>query len=417
MDTIESQHYALVNTILQDHFGIQKDSFKISEIEKAKHNHVYLIQLDQPLPELPRAKNQSSKPFISAILAGTSKLILRIPKDNVSLEESVRIHNEVAFLALARDALYSIDPLIIPRVFGWEDAPSPSPFGLRWILQEYKEGESLSPDDLFALDDDTQRTLLHQIAQVVKAFQEYQLPESIMYGGLKFDDQGDISSTVTVLPCGGPFPSYAHFLRGMCTWQLSASERSTHLNGWRDKPKLRKRLDAFFAEGLDRILAEIPEDRPTLVHADIGLPNLLFDCANGRLTAVLDFGFAHIGAPISEYLFSFYDIDGLMPGIAQPLGPLRKYMLDGFPAQKKRIETKLKLALAWDNALIDVGAKKPSNIPKAGDIADLWWFSQDLCQAFWFMDRFLKNRTPAALDKLKDGSARNLERYLKQWGF
>ncbi|KAJ5654148.1 Aminoglycoside phosphotransferase [Penicillium lividum] len=413
MSTIES----LVNTMLQDHFGIQKDSFRISEIEKAKHNHVYLIQLDHPLPELPQAKNRSLKPFISAIPAGTSKLVLRIPKDNVSLEESVRIRNEVAFLALARDALSSMDPLIVPRVFGWEDALSPSPSGLRWILEEYKEGESLSPTEILVLDDDTQRTLLHQIAQVVKAFQEYQLPESISYGGLKFDDQGEISSTVTVLPCGGPFPSYAQFLRGMCTWQLSASERSTHLNGWRDTPKLRKRLDAFFAEGLDRILAEIPEERPTLVHADIGLPNLLFDCANARVTAILDFDFAHIGAPISEYLFSFYDIDGLMPGSAQPLGPLRKYMLDGFPMQGERIDTKLKLAQAWDNALIDVGAKKPSNIRKAGDIADLWWFSQDLCQAFWFMDRFLKKRTPGALEKLKADSARSLEKYLKQWGF
>ncbi|KAJ5915760.1 Aminoglycoside phosphotransferase [Penicillium verhagenii] len=391
MVTIESQHYALVNTLLQDHFNIQENSFMISEIEKAKNNHVYLIQLNQPLPELPRPKNQSLKPFISAIPAGTSKLVLRISKDNVSLEESVRIRNEVAFLALARDALSSLDPLIIPRVFGWEDALSPHPSDLRWILEEYKEGESLSPSEILALDNNTQHKLLHEIAQVVKAFQEYQLPESIrMYGGLKFDDQGVISSTAATIPCGGPFPSYAQFLRGMCTWQLSASERSTHLNGWRDIPKLRERLDAFLTEGLDQLLAKIPEERPTLIHADLCLPNLLIDCANGRVTAVLDFDFAHIGAPISEYLFSFWDLDGILPGSAEPLGPLRKYMLDGFPEQNTSIDTKLKLAQAWDNALTEVGVKKPSTIRKAGDIADIWWFSQDLCQAFWFMENFVK---------------------------
>lgn len=35
-------------------------------------------------------------------------------------------------------------------------------------------------------------------------------------------------------------------------------------------------------------------------HFLLGLPNLLFDRTTNRLSAVLDFDFAHIGAPISE---------------------------------------------------------------------------------------------------------------------
>ncbi|KAF7591143.1 hypothetical protein BBP40_001917 [Aspergillus hancockii] len=56
-----------------------------------------------------------------------------------------------------------------------------------------------------------------------------------------------------------------------------------------------------------------------------GLPNLLFDRANYRLTAVLDCDFARIRAPISEFLPSSWDLHGLLPGTAQPVGSLRQY--------------------------------------------------------------------------------------------
>lgn len=61
------------------------------------------------------------------------------------------------------------------------------------------------------------------------------------------------------------------------------------------------------------------------------VPNLLFDRTNSRLSAVLDFDFAHIGAPVSEYLFSFWDLDGLLSGSSDPIDPLRNYILEGFP--------------------------------------------------------------------------------------
>lgn len=184
-------------------------------------------------------------------------------------------------------------------------------------------------------------------------------------------------------------------------------------------------------------------------HFILGLPNLLFCRANNSLSAVLDFDLAHIGAPISEYLFYFWDLDGLLPGSSDdPIDSPRNYILKGFPSLEKGVdypegfelrnkteaasssaavssqaaaaatgEYKWKLARAWDNALSDVGAKKPSTIDKAGDIADIWWFSQDLCEAYWFMDTFLEKKSPEKLEELKAESASKLERYLAQWGF
>ncbi|KAK9372014.1 uncharacterized protein V1513DRAFT_453741 [Lipomyces chichibuensis] len=71
------------------------------------------------------------------------------------------------------------------------------------------------------------------------------------------------------IQCGGPFPTYAALCRGMCTWQLSASDRSPHIMGWR-RNGMRARLDKFLAEGLDQVLTKISEDRPTLIHGDFG---------------------------------------------------------------------------------------------------------------------------------------------------
>lgn len=270
MATLKSQHYEFVTSLVVEHFGIQKNDFTIEDMEKAKNNHVYLIRLDQPLTESSPAKSEFSKPYTSAIPAGTSKLVLRISKNNVNLEDSVRIQNEVAFLALARDALSAIDDLVTPRVFGWEDELSTSPTPYSWIMEEFIQGDSLSPDEMLALDHNTRQSLLYQIARVVKAFQDYRLPKTVsMYGGLKFDDQGEIVNTASTLPCGGPFHSYQQFIRGMCTWQLKMSDRSAYLNGWRDIPGLRERLENFLTRGLDQLLDEIPEQKPTLIHADL----------------------------------------------------------------------------------------------------------------------------------------------------
>jgi len=188
----------------------------------------------------------------------------------VSLEESVRIRNEVAFLSLGRNALYSINPSLISQVFDWADGDG-TEFGNRWILQEWKEGQTLSTKDVESLDDKTQRFVLDQIAAVLKAFQDFRLPESVKgFGGLTFDEDGVMTSTKSVIPCGGPFSSYSNFLRGMLEWQLEATERSSHLRGWREYPELRKRLQTFFSDGLEAQLARVPEQQQVMVHGDLG---------------------------------------------------------------------------------------------------------------------------------------------------
>ncbi|GAO20060.1 uncharacterized protein UV8b_07595 [Ustilaginoidea virens] len=408
--SLNDKHAALIRSILQDRFLLAPNAFKIEPVKEAKNNHVFLLKLTSPTLEPSPPSNQV---FTTPIPAKTSRLVFRIPKENVSLEDSVRIRNEVAFLTLAREALSPIGPSLTPAVFGWSDTVSDSSFG--WILEEWKTGEHLTIQKLVKLGDETQRLVLGQMAKVAKCLQDYQLPDSATeFGGLTFDEEGTIKSTKSVIPCGGPFPSYGAFLKGTFRWQLEASERSTHVNGWRDYPELRKRIDAFFADGLDGVIAKVPKQKPTLVNADIAFVNLRFDPATYRLTAVLDFDFSHVGAPISEHLFSFWDWDALLPSQANPVGSLREWMLEGFP---KDVEDCFKVNRLWDDMLADAHAQKPSTIAGAGLMADLWWFSQELCQAYWFMERIVGKSSAKELEEKKKDSAAKLDKYLALWGF
>ena len=40
-------------------------------------------------------------------------------------------------------------------------------------------------------------------------------------------------------------------------------------------PGLRKRIDAFFDQGLERVLDGVFEDKPTMIHGDLGKPLIL----------------------------------------------------------------------------------------------------------------------------------------------
>ena len=135
MTAPDSQHRALIATVLHDSFDLGPDSFVVTAFEQAKQSDVYLIELANPTTGSLLSK--SSKPFISAIPAKTSRLVFRAPRSNVSLEDSVRVRNEVGFLALSRDALSAIDESLVPQVFAWEDDTSLGPRS-RWILEEWK---------------------------------------------------------------------------------------------------------------------------------------------------------------------------------------------------------------------------------------------------------------------------------------
>lgn len=260
--TEEKERQSFVKSLLTVDYELHVKT--IEAAGRAQNNFVYRVELSSPA--VARSNAFTQKPGVSVFPENTTRLCLRISNDDVSLEESVRVPNEVAFMTLTRDALSSLPTRIVPLCFGWADKAS----GRGWILREWIEGEALDMDGLRKLGKTGERAYFRQIAQVVKLLQDYKLPTTIKgYGGVVFDNDGNMVSSKMSLPCGGPFSTYKALLKGMCQWQLNAADRSQIIGGWKES-KLRERMDQFLTHGLDELLKDIPEDQPTLIHADIG---------------------------------------------------------------------------------------------------------------------------------------------------
>lgn len=252
---------SLIGKVMANRVGVTEGDFTIEQNTRATNNHVYMINLSKPVESESVSKN--ARPFTVPIPAGTTRLVMRIARADNNVEDSIRTRNEVACLTLARKALAHVDPLLIPRIFDWDDTSDQG-----YILQEFKNGESLSHDELQALTEQDVAFVCKQLASVVKALQDYQLPVT-GYGGLTFDDAGNMSTTKIIFRTGGPFSTYAEYLKVTLEWQLSQSEDVAALNGWKNVPGLRSRIDAFVAIGLDEVLSKVPEHKPTLVHGDL----------------------------------------------------------------------------------------------------------------------------------------------------
>ena len=65
----------------------------------------------------------------------------------------------------------------------------------------------------------------------------------------------------------------------------------------------------------------------------IAPPNLLLDKATNDLVAVIDFDFAHLGSPMTEFLYSFLQFQWILGRVAEPACGLRELTVNGFRAK------------------------------------------------------------------------------------
>ena len=190
---------------------------------------------------------------------------MRISNPKANLNEAVRVQNEVAAMCLMRQALSTYQDRLIPNVYAWR----PSTDGYGFILQEYMPGAQLDKE-MDSLDRAPQQDILRQVADVVKLIQSFPLPDSVEgYGGLAFNESGEIVSGPTTIPCGGPFSEFHEMYVQMLRRQLIESDTSERIAGWR-RNGLRDRLEHFATDGLANRVAENAVPRQTLVHGDLG---------------------------------------------------------------------------------------------------------------------------------------------------
>ncbi|PLB55080.1 hypothetical protein P170DRAFT_505704 [Aspergillus steynii IBT 23096] len=432
MSTSTVDHKALISEILDRDFCLEVSD--ITSLGYGRSNLVFLVNLPEPTKGI-RSQTQdrgSLKPGTVPIPRDTSKLIFRFFRPFDTYNESARAENKVAAMSIASSALsHSQLPALVPQVYGWDSgAKQPSPLG--WVLEEYIEGKNLA-EDFANLPISKQRIILAQIADVTKAFQIYELPDTVTgFGGLAFDRQGKVCSGLPSFHCpGAPIGSIASFYQGLLSWHLQASERYGIINGWRDS-NLRDRLDQFIANGAGELLVNLPSDRPTFIQGSLEPIKTLYDPETLRITAILDYGLSHIAIPVVEFLYSFTAFSGsLTAPFDKETERLRHAMLHGFP-EIPPISNPMRqgpamfgsgrdiqwgLAKAWEVELERVGALRPRNTEGADLLSQVHWFIQDLAPWHLYDPDILQIRTKEQLLEARENTQETLQRYLETWGY
>jgi hypothetical protein len=358
--------------------------------------------------------------------ANITKLVIKFPNAAALVNEANRVQNEVAAIGIFRSALAESGLAhLVPNVYGWQATEQTSEHGYvnGWVALEHMSGSPLE-DVLATFSSEAKKRILGEIATVLKSIQCYHLPSSIIgYGGFTFGPFGTVVTGPTTLPCGGPFPSLLEMHKQMLRKQLEIADcpEAEIVDAWRQNSyKLRERLECFEVNGLARLVEAKSVDKPTLVHGDLDIHNLLVS-SDGSLTALLDYEFAFVGTVLDEFTLSFPRLHGILggPWDGGELDKLRNYQLSGFPTELPISETRgqvdWELAGMFDAALQLAGAQKPQDFACAGTYSALIWFYQDVCPPYLMMPRWLARKTSEEITIHRDQVAKNLDLYLKMW--
>ncbi|KAI0433296.1 hypothetical protein F5Y09DRAFT_299095 [Xylaria sp. FL1042] len=415
-----SQREQFIASLLRDYYGRECSAFH--KLGWDSNNFVYRVQLlpiEGTRPEFNNEPPPQQQPGTTVLPSSMNEVVARISNIEAILNEDVRVENEVAAMCLMRNALGSLDTMLVPDVFAWGRSTSETP---GWIIQEFKDGVQL--DKAFDnMDLGTQQKIQKQIAEMFKLIQDYPLPASIVgYGGLAFAKSGDIITGPTSIPCGGPFNTLEDMYAQMMRWQLDDSKISPILNGWDDQ--LQKRLDHFLAKGIVPLVRDNSVARQTFIHGDLDTYNMLVDPISNKLTAILDFDLSHVASPAEEYFYSLTNLGSMLAGPFDDNPDeilLRKCLLGGFDnvdiANDRGGKINWIVARVTDHEFIQAGVLRPSEIKGCGELANLKWFLESLSPPYFHMPRWVKGHKLEFIEKKKQAIRSTIEKYLDHWGF
>jgi hypothetical protein len=255
-----------VESILSKSPGLDdySQALEVSRLGRDSNNFVHLVRLSAAAPAWGDDHGPAGLPGTSNLPSSVQRVVVRISNPDALLDNTSRVENEVAAVALMRDALSTFTTRIVPNVHAWNTAAS----GDGWIVQEYMPGSQLT--DVFAeLAPEKKRSVLYEIAQVFQLLQSY-VPTDLTYGGVMFGEDGNVCSGALSIWGGGPFENYADMCTYILRMQIERSKSTTLIDGWRDS-NLAQRLRKFDESGaFSRLVGSFPTGRPTLVHGDLG---------------------------------------------------------------------------------------------------------------------------------------------------
>lgn len=225
------------------------------------NNYVYKIRVAPR--NGPSDAHGSAQPGTSPIPEDLMSFILRLSASGRGYNDPVRVENEVASMSLARHAIKSSH--IIPRVFSWANGDDGGRQG--WMLEEHMPGKDLA-GDLHDLDEEKQRTVLAQLADMLCQIQEYELPGTVdSFGGLAFSPSGGIVSGAMGKSPFGPGSSHRSLVLADVAHSLRYADENPRIQGWRPNG-IRARLDKFISTALPGLIPDFSDMKKTFIHGD-----------------------------------------------------------------------------------------------------------------------------------------------------
>lgn len=248
---------------------------KIETVEydmNSKHhynNYIYLVTLLSPTSTTVRLRVPQSdeiQPGTVPLPADVTSLILRLANADprTGLNNTNRVENEVAFMTLARRALATSKySHIVPDVYAWASIAS----GQGFTVQQHMRGTM--PDKVFKeLTIQDKSVVLSQMAEILALLQKFPVPQTVdKFGGLRFDEVGNIVSAQMTIYEGEPSTIYEDLMRVIFNVKLKEADDNPIMQGWRDKG-VRERLDHFVKHKLGDILKDCEHPKKVLVHSD-----------------------------------------------------------------------------------------------------------------------------------------------------
>ena len=105
--------------------------------------------------------------------------------------------------------LSDLPAFVVPRVYAWSISGL-YPDGVGWILQEHIPGSWNAEFLFYTWEPEIQKRILHQVAGILAAIQQFELPDSVT-GDVSpgFDEKGDmISVPMIIKPFTGPYNTF-----------------------------------------------------------------------------------------------------------------------------------------------------------------------------------------------------------------
>lgn len=153
----------------------------------------------------------------------------------------------------------------------------------------------------------------------------------------------------------------------------------------------------------------------------IAIDNILYDRQTKKLTAVLDFDFAHISAPADEFFRSLGHGLGRFPdtrGASPDELSLQNAMLHGFPSPLPASdEVQWAVAKVWDDALRSRKLQRPGSIPNMVQLSDVFWLSSQILPFRLCSDTVVRNSSPEIVAQWKADGLKRLDAFLQDHSF